>query len=208
MTANKEFWDRWAGQYDRAMSRTGGLYGQIASRIKQSLNRDMYVLELACGTGLLSEKLAGRVKLLEATDFSEAMIRQAKAKNYSCRLFFSVQDATALPYDSASFDAVVIANALHIMPQPELALSEIRRVLKPGGTLYAPTFVNGKGLGFRLRARIMALGGFKVFSKWSPEEFAVYIAAHGFEVTRTERLGGRIMPLCYLEAALPAKKEE
>ena len=158
MTTNKGSWDRWAGEYDRAMAGSGRLYGQIASRIKESLDREMYVLELACGTGLLSEKLVGRVKLLEATDFSEAMIRQAKAKNYSCRLFFSVQDAAALPYADFSFDAVVIANALHIMPQPELALAEIRRVLKPGGTLYAPTFVNGRGLGFRLRAGIMALG--------------------------------------------------
>lgn len=119
-----------------------------------------------------------------------------------------MQDATALPYADSSFDAVVIANALHIMPQPELTLAEIRRVLKPGGTLYAPTFVNGRGLGFRLRAGIMALGGFKVFSKWSPEEFAAHIAANGFEVTRTEQLGGRILPLFYLEAVLPAKKEE
>lgn len=88
MKANKEFWDRWAGQYDRAMSRTGGLYEQIAMRIKKGLNREMYVLELACGTGLLSEKLASRVKLLEATDFSETMIRQAKAKNIPAGSFF------------------------------------------------------------------------------------------------------------------------
>lgn len=204
MMTNKGFWDRWAGQYDRTMAGCGDLYRQIAGRIKESLNREMNVLELACGTGLLSEKLAGRVKLLEATDFSEAMIRQAKAKKSSSRLHFSVQDATILPYAPASFDAVVIANALHIMPQPEKALAEIRRVLKPGGRLYAPTFVHGKGAGFRLRDRGMALIGFKVFSKWSPEEFAAYIAAHGFEVTRTERLGGRIAPLCYLEAVLPA----
>ena len=68
------------------------------------------------------------------------------------------------------------------MPQPELALAEIRRVLKPGGTLYAPTFINGKGLGFRLRANIMALGGFKVYSKWSMEGFAAYVSDNGFEV--------------------------
>lgn len=206
MKTNKGFWDRWAGTYDRAMAANGGLYDQIARRMKESLNRGMNVLELACGTGLLSEKLVSKVRLLEATDFSEAMIRQAKAKNYSSRLHYSVQDATALPYATASFDAVVIANALHIMPQPELALAEIRRVLKPGGTLYAPTFINGKGLGFRLRAGIMALGGFKVFSKWSAEEFAAYVTGHGFEVTRTEGLGGKIMPLCYLEAVLPTKE--
>lgn len=200
MTASKRFWDRWARLYDRAMAGNDALYGQIAHRIRKNLNRNMDVLELACGTGLLSEKLVGKVKSLEATDFSEAMIRQAKAKKGSCRLHFSVQDATALPYADSSFDAVVIANALHIMPEPDKALSEIRRVLKPGGMLYAPTFVNGKGWGFRLRSGIMALGGFKVFSKWSPEELAAYVTAHGFAVIRTERLGGKIMPLCYLEA--------
>ena len=208
MTANKGFWDRWAGAYDGAMAASGGLYEQIANRIKKSLNREMNVLELACGTGLLSDRLAGSVKLLEATDFSEAMIRQAKAKNYSSRLHFSVQDATALPYATASFDAVVIANALHIMPQPELALEEIRRVLKPGGALYAPTFVHGRGAGFRLRARIMALAGFKVYSKWAADEFAAYVSGHGFKVTRTELLGGKIAPLCYLEAVLPANDEQ
>lgn len=45
---------------------------------------------------------------------------------------FSVQDATSLPYTSGTFDAVVISNALHIMPEPEKALKEIRRVLKSG----------------------------------------------------------------------------
>lgn len=132
------------------------------------------------------------------------MIRQARAKNNSSRLYFSVQDATALPYAVSSFDAVVIANALHIMSHPELALTEIRRVLKPGGMLYAPTFVHGRGAGFRLRARLMALAGFRVYSKWFAEEFAAYVSDHGFEVTQTERLGNKIAPLCYLEALLPA----
>lgn len=204
MTTNKGFWDHWAGQYDRAMAMSGGLYDQIAERIRHDLNRDMNVLELACGTGLLSKRLAGSVRLLEATDYSEAMIRQARVKKHSARLHFSVQDATDLPYAPATFDAVVIANALHIMSEPEKALSEIHRILKPGGTLYAPIFVNGEGLAFRLRGGIMSLGGFKVFSKWSPEEFAAYIAAHGFEVTRTEELGGKLLPLCYLEAVRPA----
>lgn len=87
----------------------------------------MNVLELACGTGQLSYPLSGRVRLWEATDFSEAMIAEAKKNNTFRRLHFSVQDATALPYAPESFDAVVISNALHIMPHPEKALSEIRR---------------------------------------------------------------------------------
>ena len=50
-------------------------------------------------------------------------------------------DATALPYADDSFDAVLIANALHVMPEPEKALREIDRVLRPGGILIAPNFM-------------------------------------------------------------------
>lgn len=135
---NKSFWDKWAGRYDRFMSRDKNTYAQIVNRMKRRMNRNMYVLELACGTGLLSVQLAGSVKLLEATDFSEEMIRQAKQKCHSTRLHFSVQDATDLPYAPQTFDAVIISNALHIMLQPEKALAEIRRILKPDGFPTAP----------------------------------------------------------------------
>lgn len=80
---NKGFWDRWAKRYDFAMSGDGRTYAQMVSRMKKILNKDMAVLELACGTGLPSVRLAGSVRLLEATDFSEEMIRQAKAKAHS-----------------------------------------------------------------------------------------------------------------------------
>lgn len=137
---NKGFWDRWAGRYDRFMSGDKDTYARILNRMKKKLNRNMVVLELACGTEILSVQLAGNVKMLEATDFSEEMIKQAKRKCHSARLHFSVQDATALPYVPETFDVVVISNALHIMPLPEKALAEIRRVLKPEGILIAPTF--------------------------------------------------------------------
>ena len=158
------------------------------------------MLELACGTGQISFSLFGRVRLWEATDFSEAMIAEAKKKNTSRRLHFSVQVATALPYATESFDAVVISNALHIMPHPEKALSEIRRVLKPDGLLFAPTFVHGESTGFRLRVRLMELAGFHTYHKWNAEEFSAFISGHGFEVIRQEALGGSLAPLCYLAA--------
>ena len=106
---NKGFWDRWAKRYDFMMSKDSRTYAQIVNLMKRKLDREMTVLELACGTGLLSVRLAGSVKLLEATDFSEEMIRQAKAKAHSSRLHFSVQDATNLPYTPGTFDAVVIS---------------------------------------------------------------------------------------------------
>lgn len=201
---NKSFWDRWAGFYDRFMHSNERLYDEIAGKMKGSLNRKMYVLELACGTGLISRRIVGCVKSLEATDFSPKMIAEAKKNTYSARLHFSVQDATALPYAPESFDAVVIANALHILPEPEKVLSEIHRVLKPNGLLFAPTFVHGEGVGSRIRTGLMKMVGFRVYHKWSAGEFAVFIAEHGFVVKEQTDLGSNIAPLCYLTA----KKEK
>jgi len=137
---NKEFWQRTAKSYGSFMKHSWKLYDTICERIRPGLTREMNVLELACGSGQLSFRLAGRVRLWEATDFSENMIVEARKKPRSSRLHFSVQDATALLYAPDSFDAVVISNALHIMPHPELALAEIKRVLKPGGIFDRPAF--------------------------------------------------------------------
>ncbi|MGN0774798.1 MAG: class I SAM-dependent methyltransferase [Candidatus Ventricola sp.] len=197
---NKQFWDRWAGFYERFMHSNERLYDEIAGRMKGSLNRNMYVLELACGTGLISRRIVGCVKSLEATDFSEKMIAEAKKNVHSVRAHFSVQDARSLSYASESFDAVVIANALHILPEPEKVLAEIDRVLKPGGLLLAPTFVHGEGFGFQVRTGLMKLVGFRVCHKWSTRGFAVFISEHGFAVTEQTAIGSNIAPLCYLAA--------
>lgn len=99
-----------------------------------------------------------------------------------------------------SFDAVVISNALHIMPHPEKALSEVRRVLKPDGVLVRSDICHGEGSGLRLRVKLMELAGFHTYHKWNAEEFTAFIARFGFEVIHQETLGGSLAPLCYLTA--------
>jgi len=205
---NQSFWNRWAGRYDSFMRASEPLYDRVAQRMKKRLNRDMVVLELACGTGMISQRIVGSVRSLEATDFSPEMIAQAKKHNASSRLHYSVADATRLPYEADSFDAVVIANALHVMPQPEKALEEIRRVLKPGGLLLAPTFVHGEGRGFRLRMKLMEWAGFHAYFWWSAKEFSAFVAGAGFVVEACESMGGGLAPLCYLEARSMDEKEE
>lgn len=159
----------------------------------------MTVLELACGTGLLSVKIAPIVKHLEATDFSAEMIKQAKMKSYSAKLHFSVQDATQLPYAPESFDVVVISNALHIMPDPKASLRNIRRVLKDDGILIAPTFTAAGSIGGRIRIRIMELSGFRVFHKWTPESFLAFLRENGFKIQKGEVFKGGLT-LTYAEA--------
>lgn len=195
------FWQRLSRLYGPLMGRSAGLYDGICARIRPQLSREMNVLELACGTGQLSFPLSSRVRLWEATDFSPNMIWEAKRRPGSCRLRFSVQDATDLPYGDGTFDAVVIANALHIMPHPELALAEIRRVLKPGGLLFAPTFVHGDGRGPRaLLMRLSSLAGFRAYHRWDAAALADYVAGYGFRITGRPLLTGFLVPLCCLSA--------
>lgn len=196
---NKAFGNKWASRYDRTMSGSRNTYDFIIREIKKTLNRDMTVLELACGTGLVSERIAGGVKMLEATDFSEDMIRKAKEKAHSCRLHFSVQDATNLPYAPETFDAVIISNALHVMPSPDKALSEIARVLKSSGILIAPTFTMADTFLGKMQMRIMELSGFKVFHKWSSDAYLKYLNASGFKAIKSCTVGGTAK-LTYAEA--------
>ena len=102
------------------------------------------VLEVATGTGQVAKHLLRSADHIEATDSSAAMIAQAKRGNFSSKLYFSVQDMFHLPYADQSFDVVIVSNALHIVPHPERALTELRRVLKNDGMLIAPTFAHAE----------------------------------------------------------------
>lgn len=198
--SNKRFWQRMARLYAPFMKSAAPLYEAIGERCRPYLTREMSVLELACGSGQLSFRLAESARQWEATDFSEKMLTEALKRSRPQNLRFSVQDATNLPYPAASFDAVLIANALHIMPEPDKALAEIRRVLKPSGLLLAPTFIWGTDALLYISTWLMARAGFYVFHKWREEEFTAYVEARSFTVLEQKMLGGSIRPLCCLVA--------
>src|SRR5215210_4153108 len=94
-------------------------------------------LELGSGTGffLLNLKQAGVVDRGHVTDLSPGMV--AAAVRNAATLGYDVEgrvaDAEQIPYDDATFDLVVGHAVLHHIPDVELALREVLRVLKPGG---------------------------------------------------------------------------
>ena len=132
----------------------------------------------------------------------EKMIAEAKKKNCLQTLCFSVQDATDLPYDDNSFDAVVISNALHIMPHPEKALAQIKRILKTDGVLFAPTFVHGESTAFHIRTWLMERIGFYAYFKWNEAEYIDFLKNNGLCITETKMLGSNIVPLCFAVAKI------
>ncbi|MGN0730029.1 class I SAM-dependent methyltransferase [Treponema sp.] len=199
---NKCFWQRFAKLYAPFMKKNSGTYSAISKKIAPYITEDKTVLELACGTGQLTFLLAEHSGSWKATDYSENMIAEIK-KLASARLAnatFEVQDATDLHYADSQFDVVLIANTLHIMPQPEKALREIFRVLKDGGILLAPTFVYEKGSS-NFQILVMEKIGFKTYHKWSAEELCAAVSSGGFEVISCDVIKGKPLSECVLVAA-------
>ena len=199
---NRWFWNRYAKLYDFEISRfSGKAYAEMYRFMASSLSPDMDVLEVATGTGLIATNIAACVRHVEAIDFAPQMIGKAKKKKAPGNIHFAVEDATALSFEDGSFDAVIISNALHIMPDPAKALSSISRVLKPGGLLIAPSYSHGhiRDSAWSLNAKFLKFIGFETYSKWTPDEYVEFIRQNGFLVIRRQVLRAAF-PLVYLEA--------
>ena len=199
MKKSENFWDKNAKRYDRFMRKDRAAYEKLYELIRPVV-KARTVLELAAGTGLIAKNIVRAASHIEVTDASEEMITEAKRNNRSAKLHFSVQDATSLPYADETFDAVLIANALHIMPRPEKALAEIYRVLKPGGQLFAPTFVHGEVPRTRLRMLAMRCAGLQIYNSWMVPQYLAFLQAGGFAVQEHALLGDTLAPLCYARA--------
>ena len=198
MREHKNFWDRNAGRYDRFMRKDRAAYEKMYELIRPIVKAKT-VLELAAGTGMIAKNIVIAAAHIEATDASAEMIAEAKRDNRSAKLHFSVQDMFCLPYADGSFDAVIVSNALHIVPQPEKALAEIRRVLKDDGVLIAPTFTHaGNSFSGRVKAFFMKLAGFPLHSKWTSEEYLHFLSQNGWTVRKSAVLKASF-PLTYTE---------
>ena len=198
MKERKTFWDRNAGRYDRFMRKDRAAYDEMYELIRPIV-RHKTVLELATGTGLITKHIVNAAAHIEATDASPEMITEAKRDNRSAKLHFSVQDMFLLPYANQSFDVVIVSNALHIVPQPEKALAEIRRVLKDDGVLIAPTFTHaGNSFTGKVKVFFMRLAGFPLHSKWASEEYLRFLRQNGWTVRQSAVLKASF-PLTYAE---------
>ena len=204
MRNSQSFWDKNAGRYDRFMRKDAAAYERLYELLRPVV-RHRTVLELAAGTGLIAKNIVNSAAHIEATDASPEITAEAKRDNRSAKLHFSVQDMFRLPYADGSFDVIIVANALHIVPEPEKALSEIRRVLKDDGVLVAPTFTHADNAFFgRVKAFFMKLAGFPLHSKWTSREYLAFLRENGWTVRKSAVLTASF-PLTYAECV---KREE
>lgn len=155
------------------------------------------VLEVGCGTGAVARHLAERTEVGEIVGLDPSPVFIEKARELSANainLTFEVGDARSLPFDNASFDAVVFHTCLCHVPGPDKALAEAHRVLGPGSKLavfdgdYATTTL-ATGDNDPLQQCADSVVSALVHDRWLVRRLPVMLRTAGFEVDRVDSHG-------------------
>jgi len=139
----EQAYDRWAPVYDLVF---GGVFSKGRDAAIQATNRiGGRVLEVGVGTGISLPLYSPNVRIF-GTDISEAMLKKAKQRVAEARLKniegLAVMDAEKLEFSDDSFDVVMAQYVVTAVPNPEAALDEFARVVRPGGELIILTRVS------------------------------------------------------------------
>lgn len=179
-------YDRWAPIYDLVF---GGVFSKgRRAAIVATNSIGGRVLEVGIGTGISLPQYASHLRIF-GTDISEAMLRKARARVADLRLMnvegLAVMDAEKLEFPDHSFDVVMAQYVVTAVPNPEAALDEFARVLRPGGEIILLSRVSADAgmrrfIEQRLQPVVRPLGWRTEFA-WS--RYAQWVAGtHGVEL--------------------------
>lgn len=197
----RAYWNRHAKNYDRSMVLIGRPIPKMVELAAEAVRGASRVLEVAAGTGLVTPALAREAREVIATDYAaemvatlEARVREAGLANIRCEQ----ADLYALRFEPASFDAVVAANVLHLVPDLSGALAALRKMLKPGGRLIVPTYCHDETALSWVVARILTITGFPAHRRFTVRSLHESLEDAGLVVSRAETLPG-LIPIGYVE---------
>jgi len=193
MNKSEKFWDKRSKEYDKQEKKYEQDYNKIIENTKKYLNTNDIVLDYACGTGIITNKIAKNIKEIHAIDISSKMIDVAKRKaderdiqniNYAQLTIFDDR------YKNESFNVILAFNILHLLEDAQKVMQRINELLKPEGLFISATACMGEKksfIGFLLfllnKMRIIPHTKFLKFS-----ELEGLIANENFQIIKTEDL--------------------
>jgi phosphatidylethanolamine/phosphatidyl-N-methylethanolamine N-methyltransferase len=199
---DRDYWERHARKYDASLRVLSRPLPRMLELTAEAVRGAEHVLEVAAGTGLVTMAIAARARRVTATDYTAAMVNMLRRRidaaglsNVTCEQ----ADIYTLPFAPASFEVVVAANVLHLLPDLPGAIAALLRVLRPGGKLVVPTFCHDQTLLSSAVSRVLGLTGFPGHRRFTGPSLRAELELAGLELRRHEVIGG-LIPICYVEA--------
>ena len=177
------YWDKISSMYDffetaynrKVFRGTGAYVGSL-------MDPSDTVLECACGTGAISVDIAPNCRRLVATDFSQGMLKQAAKK---LQKFDNVRlrqaDIMHIKCRDGRFDKVVAGNVIHLLPDPASALAELERLVRPGGKIIIPTYINMAKKSAGLMVKALEACGLHFERDFDLESYKQFFKDMGYE---------------------------
>ena len=179
-----EYSDQFAGEYDRMALDCEAYIGDcVFGMMYEYVSPGQRLLDLGIGTGM-SSVLFSRIGLeVHGLDASEVMLEQCRKKGFAREL--RVHDLREpLPYGDDEFDHAVLVGVTHFLEDVDPLLSEVARVLRPGGAFAFTTVCPDDE---SRPVSVKEVAGFPIFLR-SQESTERSLSRHGFDVLKTTRL--------------------
>jgi ubiquinone/menaquinone biosynthesis C-methylase UbiE len=205
----KTKWNRLASVYDFIVSTELNAYTEIKRKIIERINFEDRILELGSGSGQIALDLCLHCSYIEAGDISDEMVARANALKVESKyqnVEFRVRDVYNIDAEDHTYDVVILSNTLHILHKPDQALNEIKRVLKPGGKLIAPTYLHNQNTGAQILSRLITSIGFPTQTRYDEDSYLAFLRGHSFKIRHATIIPARI-PVSYVEAILDDEPE-
>jgi len=188
------FWDKISPLYDLFENvYNHKVYVGTGKKVAEFIESTDEVLECACGTGAITVCIAEKCKRLIATDFASGMLKQAARK---CRRFSNVSfkraDITSIKCKDDRFDKVVAGNVIHLLPDPGKALAELERVVKPGGKIIIPTYINMSKKSAGLAVKFVEFLGADFKKQFDIESYKSFFKEMGYDTVEYYVVDGRM----------------
>ncbi len=149
MGKSDKFWDKAAEKYSKRTVPDEQVFQRKLTETQTFLSPEMHVLEFGCGTGTTAIHHAPLVRQYDAIDFSESMVEIGRSKAIAAKvdnITFTRATLHEFNADDLSVDAVLGLNVIHLIPNRKEVISEVARILKPGGVFVSSTGCLGNSI--------------------------------------------------------------
>ena len=136
--------------------------------VKHGINAGDKILDVGCGAGLATNALALKSYEVFGVDLAEGALEEAKKRDTTKSVKYIKADALELPFENESFDSVISLDFLEHVYEPQKVITEINRVLKPGGLFFYHTFSKN------WLSYLVVIKGVEWFVKNTPKNMHIY----------------------------------